>query len=81
MFSSRSPATSAPWTDKVLLLLIFIDSPQPSVFAASQDCVKPVFNSKEVNKNKAYPRVSVLTAKCYFGWDRRKRRHENLEIP
>lgn len=60
MFRSKSPATCAPRTDKVVLRLIFIDSRQPSVFAASQDCVKPVFNSEEVNKNKAYPRVSVL---------------------
>lgn len=77
MFSSGSPATSAPRTDNIVFRLIFIDSRQLSVFAASQDYVKPVFNSKEVNKNKVYPRVPLLTDKCYFGWDREK---EDMKI-
>lgn len=81
MFSSRSSAIFAPLNYNIVSWLIFTDSWKPSIFAASKDYIKPVFNPEDVNKNKVYVRVPVFTSKYYFGWDRRRRRQENLETP
>jgi hypothetical protein len=56
----------------VHLWFIFTGFLQLSVFAASTNYTKPVFNSKDVNKNKVYTRMPIFIGKYYFGWDRRK---------